>query len=67
MILSFSASALYIGIGLGAIVGGGVISVGSIDYVGIGSGILVILAFILFVFVNRVVERKTVEKVDTYF
>ncbi len=58
MILSFSASALYMGIGLGAIVGGGVISVSSINYVGIGSAILVIVALIIFVFVNRAADKK---------
>lgn len=42
MILSFSASALYMGIGLGAFLGGGVISLSSINYVGISSGVLVL-------------------------
>ncbi|MED4080145.1 MFS transporter [Halalkalibacterium halodurans] len=58
MILSFSASALYIGIGLGAILGGGVISITSVHYVGLGSGLLVLAAFMLFVFVNRAVHKK---------
>jgi predicted MFS family arabinose efflux permease len=58
MILSFSASALYIGIGLGAILGGGVISIASVHYVGLGSGILVLVAFLLFIFVNRAVHKK---------
>lgn len=43
MILSFSASALYLGIGLGAVIGGGVIRINSVKYVGIISGILSVL------------------------
>lgn len=58
MILSFSASALYIGIGLGAIAGGGVISVSTINYVGIGSATLVMAALIIFIYVNRVADKK---------
>lgn len=53
LVLSFSASALYVGIGLGAIVGGGVISLSSIDYVGLVSGILVGIALAIFVFLTR--------------
>ncbi|QQK76172.1 MFS transporter [Salicibibacter cibarius] len=58
MILSFSASALYMGIGLGAIVGGGVIRFSSVNYVGLGSSILVIVALMIFIFVNRAVNKK---------
>lgn len=58
MILSFSASALYMGIGLGAIAGGGVISFSSVNYVGLGSAILVIVALIIFIFVNRAANKK---------
>lgn len=58
MVLSFSASALYIGIGLGAFIGGGVISVSSVNFVGIGSGVLVLIALILFTFINRAANKK---------
>ncbi|QQK81471.1 hypothetical protein HUG20_17170 [Salicibibacter cibi] len=58
MILSFSASALYMGIGLGAIAGGGVIRFSSVNYVGLGSAILVIVALLIFIFVNRVANKK---------
>lgn len=58
MVLSFSASALYIGIGLGAFVGGGVISISSVNYVGIGSSVLVLIALVLFTFVNRTANKK---------
>lgn len=58
MVLSFSASALYMGIGLGAFVGGGVISVSSVNYVGLASGILVLIALLLFTFVNRTANKK---------
>ncbi|WP_353626191.1 hypothetical protein [Bacillus sp. JCM 19041] len=64
MVLSFSASALYLGIGLGAIVGGGVISVSSVNYVGLGSGFLVLITLVIFTFVNRAAnKRKT--KINT--
>lgn len=58
MVLSFSASALYIGIGLGAFVGGGVISISSVNYVGIGSSVLVLIALVLFTFINRTANKK---------
>lgn len=58
MILSFSASALYLGIGLGAVIGGGVISISSIDYVGLISGILVGIAFMIFTFVQHFFVKK---------
>lgn len=54
MILSFSASALYLGIGLGAVIGGGVISIASIDYVGLASGILVVIALVVFTAVQQI-------------
>lgn len=57
MILSFSASALYVGIGLGALLGGGVVSLSSINYVGISSGILVFIAFVIFIFVNKTTKK----------
>ncbi|GAB2550552.1 MFS transporter [Gracilibacillus alcaliphilus] len=60
MVLSFSASALYMGIGLGAFVGGGVISISSVNYVGLGSGVLVLIALVLFTFVNRVANKSRV-------
>ncbi|WP_232697213.1 MFS transporter [Brevibacillus daliensis] len=58
MILSFSASALYLGIGLGAVIGGGVISIGSIDYVGLVSGILVGIALVVFIVVQQFFAKK---------
>lgn len=58
MILSFSASALYLGIGLGAVIGGGVISIGSIDYVGLVSGILVGIALVVFIVVQQFIVIK---------
>ncbi|MEI3612737.1 MFS transporter [Pseudogracilibacillus sp. SO30301A] len=58
MVLSFSASALYMGIGLGAFIGGGVISISSVNYVGLGSGVFVLIALVLFTFVNRVANKK---------
>ncbi|MBY7142608.1 MFS transporter [Virgibacillus sp. NKC19-3] len=58
MVLSFSASALYTGIGLGAFVGGGIINVSSVNYVGIGSGIFVLIALVLFTFVHRAASKK---------
>ncbi|WP_152657976.1 MFS transporter [Oceanobacillus sp. CFH 90083] len=57
MVLSFSASALYMGIGLGAFIGGGVISVSSVNYVGLGSGVLVLIALMLFIFVYRAANK----------
>ncbi|MFS0555345.1 MFS transporter [Brevibacillus sp. 179-C9.3 HS] len=54
MILSFGASALYIGIGLGAVVGGAVIHISSIHMVGIASAILVCVALAVF----RIVQQK---------
>ncbi|MFD1412455.1 MFS transporter [Oceanobacillus jeddahense] len=58
MVLSFSASALYMGIGLGAFVGGGVISVSSVNYVGAGSGVLVLIALLLFVMIHKFTGKK---------
>ena len=60
MILSFSASALYLGIGLGAVIGGGVISIGSIDYIGLVSGILVGIALVVFIVVQFFVIKQQV-------
>ncbi|GAK05006.1 MFS transporter [Geomicrobium sp. JCM 19037] len=57
MILSFSASSLYMGIGLGAILGGGVISLSSINYVGISSGVLVLVALLVFISVNKTAKN----------
>lgn len=48
MILSFSASALYLGIGLGAVTGGVVISFSSTLFIGISSGFLLLISFIAF-------------------
>ncbi|GAK08318.1 MFS transporter [Geomicrobium sp. JCM 19038] len=58
MILSFSASALYMGIGLGAFLGGGVISLSSINYVGISSGVLVFVALMIFISVNKIAKKS---------
>ncbi|MGM1046446.1 MAG: MFS transporter [Bacillota bacterium] len=58
MTLSFSASALYLGIGLGAIIGGGVIRVSSIDYVGLVSGILVGIALVMFMVIQKLCIKK---------
>ncbi|MBB4825519.1 putative MFS family arabinose efflux permease [Sporosarcina luteola] len=58
MILSFSASALYMGIGLGAILGGTVIRFSSINYVGICSGVLVLIALIIFIAVNQKAKKS---------
>ncbi|WZX99977.1 MFS transporter [Bacillus sp. FSL W7-1360] len=58
MVLSFSASALYLGIGLGASVGGAVIHFTSVSYVGFASGIFVCIALIIFIFVDRLVHKK---------
>lgn len=58
MVLSFSASALYMGIGLGAFVGGGVISISSVNYVGLGSGVLVLMALVLFTVINRAANKQ---------
>lgn len=58
MVLSFGASALYMGIGLGAFLGGGLISVSSVNYVGLGSGVLVVIALTLFVFINKIVNEQ---------
>lgn len=58
MVLSFSASALYVGIGLDALSGGGVISVSSVNYVGGGSGGLVLIALVLFIFVHKSVNKN---------
>lgn len=62
MILSFSASALYMGIGLGAFLGGGVISLSSINYVGISSGILVFVALMIFISVHKAAKKVTENK-----
>ncbi|MCM3453819.1 MFS transporter [Heyndrickxia oleronia] len=62
MILSFSASALYMGIGLGAFLGGGVISLSSTNYLGISSGVLVFVALIIFISVNKTAEKVTENK-----
>lgn len=62
MILSFSASALYMGIGLGAFLGGGVISLSSINYVGISSGVLVFVALIIFISINKAANNITENK-----
>ncbi|WP_078394406.1 MFS transporter [Shouchella patagoniensis] len=51
MVLSFSASALYTGIGLGALLGGAVISLTSISFLGIASGGVLLIAFVLFRYV----------------
>lgn len=59
MVLSFSASALYMGIGLGAFIGGGVISMTSVNYVGLVSGILVIIALVLFIAIHSHVSKKS--------
>lgn len=53
MILSFSASALYLGIGLGAMLGGAVISLVSIHFVGLASGILVSIALVIFISIYK--------------
>lgn len=52
MILSFGASALYIGIGLGATLGGIVIHVSSLQMVGMASAIIVGIALLVFRFVQ---------------
>lgn len=62
MILSFSASALYLGIGLGAVIGGGVISISSIDYVGLASGILVVIALVVFTAVDQIFVKYNGDK-----
>lgn len=51
MVLSFSASALYTGIGLGALLGGAVISLTSISFLGIASAGVLLVAFVLFRYV----------------
>lgn len=58
LVLSFSASALYVGIGLGAIVGGAVIRLSSIDFVGLISGILVGIALAILVVQTRLHRRS---------
>lgn len=58
MVLSFSASALYMGIGLGAFIGGGVINISSVNYVGIVSSVLVLMALVLFTFINRAANKQ---------
>ncbi len=58
MVLSFSASALYLGIGLGAVMGGGVISISSIDYVGLISGVLVGIALLIFIVVQQFMVKN---------
>ncbi|MFT9820892.1 MFS transporter [Lysinibacillus sp. NPDC056185] len=62
MILSFSASALYMGIGLGAFLGGVVINLSSINYVGISSGVLVFVALMIFISVNKAAKKVTENK-----
>lgn len=57
MVLSFSASVLYMGIGLGAFLGGSIINISSVSYVGLGSDVLVLIALVLFTFVNRLANK----------
>lgn len=58
MTLSFSASALYLGIGLGAMLGGGIIKLSSIEYIGLASGVLVTGALILFIMIQKRIEKS---------
>lgn len=58
VILSFSASALYMGIGLGAFAGGAVLRIGSVDDLGLISAVMVGGALAAFLFIDRYVARS---------
>lgn len=58
MILSFSASSLYLGIGLGALVGGLVINRISIIHIGWVGGVFVCIGLLLFLVIQQIFKNK---------
>jgi predicted MFS family arabinose efflux permease len=65
VLLSFSASALYLGIGLGAAVGGLVIALSSVNYVGIVGALLELVALVALLLAVRLGEPRRAADVAT--